>query len=215
MNRWLLWMFLLCLPGPLWALDTEEIKSIPETAKVAHQYDDPLEAVARVPAFVTDSRIDQLIYYPCENCHTKGMVAPNDKVRTLELMHMEINLDHGKGRFWCTTCHDINQRNQLISLKKQRISFDQPYLLCGQCHFARQRDFFQGAHGKRKDNWFGPKKLTNCTECHDPHVPQIRARLPRKEPDPRLGLSIDNSDKHHRHQPWDQAKEEHKDEVHQ
>jgi len=189
-GRLFLLMLLMLFPSLLWALESSEIRNDGDGVVAAKQYDDPKEAVARVPAFVTDLRTDKLVYYPCENCHTKGLIAPNEKVRELTDMHAEIQLQHGGGRFWCTTCHDLTDRNYLVSLKKQRISLNDPYLLCGQCHSARQKDYFMGAHGRRKANWKGEKRLTNCTECHNPHAPKTPPRIPRTKPVARMGLSI-------------------------
>jgi len=203
----------LVLVGLSWAtvgfgLDSSEIRN-PGDGVASHQLQDPKEAIARVPAFVTDTRTDKMMFYPCTNCHVKGMVEPNPKVRTLEEMHFEVQLQHGGGRFWCLTCHSKDDRNHLVSLKKQPISFDQPHLLCGQCHFARQRDFFRGAHGKRKGNWKGEKRLTNCTECHNPHAPSIPARLPRAKPADRIGHTIVPSTEHGFDELWEIKEDEH------
>ncbi|MDT8446514.1 MAG: cytochrome C [bacterium] len=186
----------------VFALDSSEIRSDHDSKPAAKQYDDPREAIAKVPAFVTDPSTDRLIYYPCSNCHGE-MVKSNPKVRSLADMHVEVKLNHGQGRYWCLTCHNENDRDHLWSLKKQPISFNESYLLCGQCHFARQKDFFYGGHGKRKANWNGPKKLTNCTECHNPHNPAIRPRVPRVKPVARMGLEVVPSEMHGVHNLWE------------
>ena len=140
------------------------------------------------PDFVVDGRKEEFENYPCLDCHEED-VKPNPKIRVLEEMHDDIELKHGGGRFWCLTCHSINNRNVLISFKSTPIDFNKSYLLCGQCHFQRQKDFFGGAHGKRKDTWNGPKKLTTCTECHNPHNPKIAPRKPVAVPKTRSGLN--------------------------
>jgi hypothetical protein len=63
-------------------------------------------------------------------------------------------------------------------LKGDPIDFDQSFLLCGQCHFEQQRDFFYGAHGKRLGTWNGPRNVMACTGCHDAHDPSLKERKP-------------------------------------
>jgi len=205
-----IWLILisLCWASVGFGLDSAEIRNLGE-GPASHQLQDPAEAIARVPAFVTDSRVRELMFYPCTNCHATGMVEPNSNVRQLEEMHSEVQLQHGGGRFWCMTCHSEKDRNHLTSLKKQPISFDQPHLLCGQCHFARQKDFFRGAHGKRKGNWKGERHLTNCTECHNPHAPSIPARLPRAKPVARTGHVVVPTEEHYTEEVWEQKAEHH------
>ena len=180
------------------------LRSNPEDFEAVVQLESPREILKTVPAFVVDDRIpflESLDYYPCTDCHGEDQ-PPNPKVRVLEEEHDTINLVHGAGRFWCLTCHDSQNRDTLISLKKQTISFTDSYLLCGQCHFQRQKDFFNGAHGKRKDGWQNERKLTNCTECHNPHVPQITKRSPVATPKVRTGLKPMETTDHHPAKPW-------------
>lgn len=167
------------------------LQSSPEDFEAVEQLADPKELLEAFPPFVVDSRADVLEdngNYPCTDCHDEDDQKSNPKIRELEEEHEDLNLVHGKGRFWCLTCHASENRDTLTSLKKQEISFDDSYLLCGQCHFQRQKDFFMGAHGKRKDSWQGEKKLTQCTECHNPHVPKIKDRPPVAVPKVRTGL---------------------------
>ena len=165
----------------------------PPTAVVAEpvaapQIDDPEELLARMPPFTSTERIPILEdngYYPCSDCHADQ--EPDLNVRELDVEHQDIVLVHGGGRYWCTTCHG-DDRDHLVSLKGKPISFDKPYLLCGQCHFERQRDYFLGGHGKRIGSWLGPKKLAVCTDCHDAHNPRIQPRKPQPPPRLRSGL---------------------------
>ncbi len=177
--------------APLSAFDLSkvpDIRSQPENFTAAPQDPDPKAVMKGVPPFIVDDRTPHLISYPCSSCHAEDMIPPNPTVRPMMAMHEEIKLVHGKGRFWCTTCHNLAQRDNLTSFKGETISFNEPYLLCGQCHQKNQKDFFYGAHGKRKNNWSGVKKLTNCTECHNPHVPKIKAIIPKSPPAVRVGL---------------------------
>jgi len=184
--------------------DTSSLRSDPADFEAAVQLENPRDILKTVPVFVIDDRIpflESLDYYPCTDCHGEDQ-PPDPRVRVLEEEHETTNLVHGAGRFWCLTCHDTNNRDNLISLKNQTISFTDSYLLCGQCHFQRQNDFFYGAHGKRKDSWREEKKLTNCTECHNPHVPQIKRRPPVATPKVRTGLVPMNKVKHQSEKPW-------------
>jgi hypothetical protein len=182
-------------------------RSNPEDFEAAEQLSDPKAVLKGVPAFSVDDRtpfLESLDYYPCTDCHGEDQ-PPNPKVRTLEEEHDTVKLVHGAGRFWCLTCHDTQNRDNLVSLKNQKITFTDSYLLCGQCHFQRQKDFFYGAHGKRKESWRDEKKLTNCTECHNPHVPQIKKRPPVATPKVRTGLKPMKTVKHASEKPWSKS----------
>ncbi|MCP4295730.1 MAG: hypothetical protein GY786_09005 [Proteobacteria bacterium] len=165
------------------------------------------EILRIVPPFVVDPREDELDTFPCVDCHDNDEQKSNPEVRTMEEDHEDIKLVHGGGRFWCLTCHSDQNRDNLVSLKNQPISFNEPYLLCGQCHFQRQKDFFYGAHGKRKATWRGERKLAVCTECHNPHVPQIKERKPVSRPKVRTGLKEMEVVHHEGHMPWEKAKQ--------
>lgn len=145
----------------------------------------PFTGYAGAPEFSVVARGDALNYYPCEDCH--GMLPPNPQRRELYSPH-PATLDHGAGRIWCLDCHAPENRNALHTLAGQEVSFDEAYLVCGQCHYAPQKDWFFGAHGKRVANWQGERELYNCTHCHDPHAPAVRARAPEAPPPIRHGL---------------------------
>jgi len=143
----------------------------------------PEDLLARLPTFTVEARTPVLEgrgNYPCSECH-EGL-DPDPRARALVEEHDEIALFHGAGRFWCLTCHDADDRDALRSLDGKPISFDQSFLLCGQCHFAAQRDFVGGAHGKRVGNWEGERVLTSCVACHDAHDPSTKLRTPAEIP---------------------------------
>jgi hypothetical protein len=179
--------------------------------EAALQIDDPKELLERFPPFTTTERIPTLEengYYPCSDCHG-AQLKPNLQVRKLEKEHRDVVLVHGGGRYWCTTCHG-EDRDSLVSLKGKPISFDQPFLLCGQCHFDRQRDYFLGGHGKRIGNWQGEKKLAVCTDCHDAHNPKILPKKPQPPPKLRVGLGSPSRAAHRAERPWDRHQEGHR-----
>ena len=177
-----------------------------EAPPVPAQLADPRQILEDYPPLAVSERIPVLEeegLYPCSDCHDGDFVVSNPTVRVLEEMHDEIELSHGGGRFWCLTCHHPEDRDTLTSLKAQTISFDESFLLCGQCHYERQRDFFTGAHGKRLGGWQGERTIEACTGCHNPHTPAIEPQKPFAPPAICAGLSA-APDSHHAGQtPWE------------
>ena len=142
--------------------------------------------------FTVPARKSEIEYFPCMECHEEQETNPSE--RQLAEEHEDIVLDHGKNRFWCLTCHNEQNRDVLISLKKQEIDYNASYLLCGQCHFQRQEDWLMGGHGKRIGNWYGERIILLCIECHDPHSPSIKPKLPDPKPkDLRTGRRPDEA----------------------
>jgi hypothetical protein len=177
--------------------------------KAAPQIEDPREVLANYPPFTVSERVPFLEdegLYPCSDCHDGDYVVTNPRARELVDMHDDVQLVHGGGRFWCLTCHGDPDRDVLTSLKQQPISFNEPFLLCGQCHFQRQKDFFAGAHGKRLESWQGERKLEVCTGCHNPHNPAIKPRKPFAPPAIRSGLSPVGETHTATQMPWEQEK---------
>ena len=142
---------------------------------------------ADAPAFTVLERKSHLVLFPCSQCHK--VLPLNTVPRKLVAAPHPAALQHGKGRFWCLDCHLGTDRDVLHSIGGARIDFNQSYLLCGQCHSARQRDWYFGAHGKRVAGWTGPRELYACTHCHDPHNPVLQPREPSPPPPLRAGLS--------------------------
>jgi hypothetical protein len=137
------------------------------------------------PAFSVVPQKDQLTYFPCSACH--NVLPPNPQPRKLNAPHPAALL-HGNGRIWCLDCHQLKDRDWLHTLAGQPVDFNDAYLVCGQCHFNRQKDWYFGAHGKRVANWRGERVIYNCTHCHDPHDPTLKPRAPGKPPPVRAGL---------------------------
>lgn len=139
------------------------------------------------PAFSVVPRKNQLALYPCSQCHK--VLPLNTQPRKLISAPHVASLVHGNGRMWCLDCHQGTDRDVLHSTNNTKVSFNQSYMLCGQCHSARQRDWFFGAHGKRVADWTGNRELYSCTHCHDPHNPVLQPRAPSKPPAVRAGLT--------------------------
>jgi hypothetical protein len=139
------------------------------------------------PAFSVVPRVDQLTFFPCTSCHQA--LTPNPEPRKLAGAPHPASLDHGGGRFWCLECHQLKDRDHLHTLDGHPVDFNDAYLVCGQCHANRQKDWYFGAHGKRAANWQGERVIYNCTTCHDPHSPRLKPRAPAKPPPVRAGLT--------------------------
>ena len=161
------------------------LRANPEPAAATPSPPQPFTGYDDAPPFTVVPRGDALSFYPCEDCH--GMLPVNAQRRELYSPHPAV-LDHGAGRIWCLDCHAPDDRNTLHTLAGQSVSFDDAYLVCGQCHYAPQKDWYFGAHGKRVARWQGERELYNCTHCHDPHAPAVRPRTPEAPPPIRRGL---------------------------
>lgn len=145
----------------------------------------PFTGYPSAPPFAVVPQKGSLTFYPCAICH--DVLPANKVVRKLDTPHNSA-LVHGNGRFWCLDCHQLKNSNFLHTLNGQNVDFDDAYLVCGQCHFNRQKDWYFGAHGKRVANWKGDRVIYNCTHCHDPHDPTIKPRAPSRPPPVRVGL---------------------------
>ena len=142
---------------------------------------------AAAPPFSVLPRQQLLQLYPCSQCHK--LLPVNTQPRKLVNAPHPAALQHGNGRLWCLDCHLGNDRDFLHTVGGAKVEFNQSYLVCGQCHSARQRDWYFGAHGKRVANWTGQREIYSCTHCHDPHNPTTATRLPSKAPPLRAGLT--------------------------
>ncbi len=143
------------------------------------------------PDFEVVPRKDELFFYPCDQCH--ATMEPNPEIRALDTFH-DAEIDHGRGRIWCLSCHDIEQRNYLRTLLDEPVDFDASHLVCGGCHANRHKDWIFGVHGKRVGHWQGSRTQYNCTHCHNPHSPAIEPRAPKPPPPVRAGLSRGHDD---------------------
>jgi len=162
------------------------------------------EGYPDAPEFDVVPRKDDLFFYPCGQCHEA--MEPDPEIRTLNTMH-DAEIEHGRGRIWCMSCHNLEDRNYLNTLLKELVDFDEAHLVCGGCHANRHKDWYFGAHGKRVANWQGERTLYNCTHCHNPHSPAIEARAPKPAPPVRAGLELEQGTKHHKSSIWDKQEE--------
>jgi len=122
--------------------------------------------------------------FPCSNCHSGMEVNKTKRAFTEE--HTNIKLKHDEEHRWCLDCHNPDDRDKLRLADGTTIEFSQSYLLCGQCHGEKLRDWKAGIHGKRTGSWNGKKEYLLCAHCHNPHMPKFKPLEPLpppKEPD--------------------------------
>jgi len=157
------------------------------------------------PELTVLSRKSELFFYPCDQCH--AAMEPDPTIRVLDVMH-DAEIDHGRGRIWCLSCHDLNDRNMLRDLLGRPVDFDDTHLVCGGCHANRHEDWWYGVHGKRLENWQGERTVYSCTHCHNPHSPAISPRAPSPPPRARAGLELQEGEIHRSESPWERREEQ-------
>jgi hypothetical protein len=161
------------------------LRANPPVSGEARDPTEPFRGYPGAQPYSVVPRDGALNFYPCEDCH--AVIPVNETRRVLYSPHPGV-LDHGAGRVWCLDCHAGENRNALQTLAGEEVDFNSAYLVCGQCHYQPQKDWFFGAHGKRVGTWQGDRELYNCTHCHDPHAPAVRPRAPEGPPPVRKGL---------------------------
>ena len=127
--------------------------------------------------FWTETRKEKMERFKCSQCHNnKPVSVPN----AAEMAHGDIALNHGSPDkpLSCYTCHNKEERDFLVTEAGTKIDMDHSYQMCGQCHFRQKKDWVGGAHGKRLSYWAGPRVVTNCASCHNPHSPRFEKRWP-------------------------------------
>lgn len=161
---------------------------------------DHLQLARRIPL------LEEAGSYACSECHNEDDHETDMTVRELTEEHEDVHFNHGGKRFWCLTCHNPEDRDTLITLEDQKVSFDQPHMVCGQCHYSKELDFLLGAHGKTLGHWQGNRILAACTDCHNPHDPSPLQQTPCCLPKPRSGLARIPGDPSQYVRPWDELR---------
>lgn len=117
-------------------------------------------------------RTNKIEKFPCTKCH---------KTYKLGLVESSLNKDHPKLVFQhmpevknCALCHDAQNPNRLNLLTGVKISLDETFRLCGQCHGKIEYSWALGQHGRLGGSWSGMKTQLSCTACHDPHRPKFQ-----------------------------------------
>jgi hypothetical protein len=129
----------------------------------------------------TALRARPLDQYPCTSCHLGRQIVMTAK-RVTDA-HQDIRPVHPEQTgALCSTCHAADDVEQLTQESGERATLDESYRLCGQCHFPEAEAWAHGAHGKRLDGWQGRRVVMGCADCHDPHQPALRPRIPFRAP---------------------------------
>jgi hypothetical protein len=113
--------------------------------------------------------------YPCTSCHLGRKVVMAEK--RIADAHQNVQPVHPKQTgALCSSCHAADNVESLALETGERVTLDESYRLCAECHFARV-----GAGrrhiGKRLDGCEAPRR--HGARLHDPHQPAYRASLPR------------------------------------
>jgi hypothetical protein len=120
--------------------------------------------------------------------------APEDSIWTLT---------HGGANLWCLDCHSADNRDNLVKMNGEILSFNQSQELCGQCHGPILIDWEKGIHGRTNGYWNrdmdkeGISTRQLCVECHMPHAPSFKSMMPMSAPVPRIENIPANVQPHH------------------
>ena len=122
---------------------------------------------------------DDLTHDPCSSCHQaqgavggRGAEAGRDVHQNIQPVHPELTGAR------CVTCHAAADPGRLALERGDTVSIDHAYQLCAQCHFSQVESWAKGAHGKRLVGWRGRRVVMGCADCHDPHDPAAKQRIP-------------------------------------
>ncbi len=147
-------------------------------ATVSSQEELPNEIIKRTP---------KIEMYRCDECHDSEE-SFNSKIRPMakDKDHESITTFHPEKKddpnFWCNNCHASKNYNKLILQSEEKISFNESYRLCGQCHGPTLKDWKNNIHGKVVGGWLNNKKQHSCTSCHNAHDPKMKQVDPIPEP---------------------------------
>jgi hypothetical protein len=122
-----------------------------------------------------------LTQYPCSTCHMGRRIVLRDE--RIPDTHVDIQPTHPRETgATCATCHSPDNVELLALRAGENVTLDHAYRACAQCHFGQADAWAAGVHGKRLDGWQGRRVVMGCTDCHDPHAPALRPRLPFRPP---------------------------------
>jgi len=129
------------------------------------------------PEFYIYERKEIIKNYKCSSCHKEDLDVM--KAATSTFAHSDIKFFHTSLEVMtCVTCHTPDNMDVLHSTANKSIDFNRSYKLCGQCHQVQFKDWKGGAHGKRLGGWVAPRVSKTCVECHSPHDPSFKSKIP-------------------------------------
>lgn len=138
--------------------------------------------LAKVPdhTIYLRDRKTEITSFECAKCHSEPLENIASKQGGKKNSHWNIKLDHAE-IMACSSCHDTKGNlNELKDINGTPIDFDHSYQLCSQCHSTQFEDWKGGAHGKRLTSWAPPRVSYTCVECHNPHDPKFKQRMPSR-----------------------------------
>ncbi len=98
----------------------------------------------------------------CMSCHTKNLEF-HDKL--------------GSGNKACWVCHDNTNMKMLRLVDETQLPLSGSPQICAQCHQKRYDAWSEGTHGipawKEGVPAMSGADKAKCTDCHNPHQPQI------------------------------------------
>ena len=118
--------------------------------------------------------------HPCSSCHQ--WVKSDPRPRNLKRPHDNFTLEHGlhgKGKFWCFTCHDLDGQGGLRTLEGEKLDFADAYVLVQSVSSNQARDWVYGAHGKRVGGWQGKRQVSQLHGLSLSAPSGLQARVPR------------------------------------
>ena len=115
----------------------------------------------------------------CSSCHkAQGVVDGRSAEEALDV-HENIQPVHpNQTGAQCLTCHSADDPSRLRLEVGGTTPLNHAYELCAQCHFSQVESWAKGAHGKRLVGWRGQRVVMGCADCHDPHDPGAKQRIP-------------------------------------
>ena len=110
--------------------------------------------------------------FPCMECHVD--MKSKKAVFPLDYPHQKLKFKHYQGIKNCYNCHNPKNLNELKLINGQKVSFNEAYKLCIQCHAEKGREWKLGIHGLQIGQLKGEKTRYSCRHCHKSHRPKFR-----------------------------------------
>jgi hypothetical protein len=143
---------------------------------------DTVSVIVEGRHFAILNRENAMTSFKCSECHNEPLEELKAKKPKMgKKSHWNIEMKHANAQTMnCNTCHNENNMDELHSFTNARISFNNSYQLCAQCHQQQYKDWAGGAHGKRVGGWAKPVVKNTCTNCHNPHSPSFPHKYPSR-----------------------------------